>query len=310
MFFTFFQFCLINAIAVAAGFAIALLLRDNYLAAHRRQEPEEPVLPLMGQAEPEPSAAAESEEPPLEEPELTIPNEPSSAAANLHGKVDEFDESQIPKRFKVETILENMKTSGVSDPNPEETPDFSSTPQAAESFSAAPDAFEMSDEDEIPSRALSSSSEPLLNIDVVEQAEDTNDPGRVDGVSSLARKVLGEDYDFGSFAEKPQTVTEESAEQQEFSEAAETGEDAELRKNGERSEAAEQDEYAHQRETTLPQDTIPERQSANERIVAPLFHEEMIDTSLIEQDYSPNLVFTEDSPPMLPKRKASVRREA
>jgi len=300
-FVTFLKFFFVNALSVAEGFGVALLLREHYWTLFRGLQRKEHLSESIERPVPEPPAVTESEESsipsisamespePALEPEIPVDSPPIDTN---HHKVDEFDETLVPKGFKVETVLENMVTSGVSDPDPELVPDFSTTPQATDSFSVAADALEESDEDEFFSKALSFVSELQPTIDVVVEPsteEGLNDLERIDGVSALAIEVLGKDFDFKSFSKTQWDDPEKSAAQQEFVEVIELGNDA------------------YRTESTFLKDTGPIRESTSDQTINFLFPGEMIATAFLEQDRSTNLVFTTDSPSMLPGKKG-VRR--
>ena len=143
----------------------------------REQQREEFVPVAFEYEEPEPVEESEGfEEPPPPEPVLESEIPIDSSSMNADRKIDEIDETLLPAGFKVESILENMSTSGVSEPNPEQVPDFSTTPQAADSLSASPDAFDESGDEEDFTQTPAFESESLPTIDIAQETTIGEEP--------------------------------------------------------------------------------------------------------------------------------------
>jgi hypothetical protein len=236
---------------------------------------EEPEEPLVSPPEPIQEFVPPPVSEPIPEPSVVFP--PPDTGPR---KIDELDESLLPKGFKAETALDNMRTAGSSETDPNAVPDFSQTPQATTSSSAVPEAFEESNGAETPVQT----SEPLPAIDIDGLlAEISSNSERIDGISPTAADVLGPDFDFDSLLNPPSF---EPAEQ-------------------ELVKITDLNDDAYRIESGFLQDATPIRESTTDELIETRFPEEMFVATPIKPEYSADQVFPMDSAPMLPLKKAN-----
>ena len=278
VFFSLFKYFLFNVLTVAQGFGLALLLREQYL--HRREFLEEEFVPS-------PSEPLLSEEPPpaVEEPStepVAAPEIPKPLPDSSHHKVDELDESLIPKGFKVDVTLENMRGTDVS--NASDSSDFSVVVHEHDPYSAAA-AFEDDDEDTF-APVPSSETSPLPPIDYDQADESSDDSAENRGVSPLAVQLLGEDYDFQSLVETSAKNDEEPGANLDTGIPTPTD-------DGNRTESSS------------PSGSPTAQESAPHQWIEPAFSREMVEVLLVEPDRPTGLIFTVDTSPMLAKRRKS-----
>ena len=273
-----FKYFLINTIAVAEGFCLALLLREQYrLRTQAVPEefvplPLEPLLPPPIAESEEPSVLSSMEQPP------TQPEEPSvseSLSGSQYRRIDDLDDSLLPKGFKVESVLENLQVS----PNPttENAPDFSVVVHQPDPYSVADTAFE-DDDDAVPP-PTTSGPRPPLDIDAEPTGTATRDS---EGISSLAVELLGKDFDFRSLVKQQSEADVPSV-----------------------VEITDLDNDTYRTESGFLTDAAAVRESLSEQWVGSTFLHTMVDSLFVEPDRSQ--VFTEDSPPMLDRRRKSKR---
>ena len=266
MFLSLFKYFLFNTLTITEGFGFALLLREQYRLRMREfpgeefvSTPSEPVFP-----ETSPLVAEE----PVPEP-VVASEIPAPMSDTPHHKVDEVDESLLPKGFKVDAILENMRdTQGGHEAD---SPDFSVVVHESDPYSAAA-AFEDDDEYEgtfSPVPPSEPSSLPPIDYDAADDLAGNH------GVSSLAVELLGEDFDFQSLA-KPLSEIDEVADENRVTEVMEPGPSS---------------------------GAVPAQELPVAEWIEPAFSREMVDVLLVEPDRPAVMVFTVDSPPMLAKRR-------
>ena len=281
MFLALVKYFLINASLVAEGFGLALLLREQYrLREQERQEAPEEESDL-----PEP-------EPPFSEPsdtESETPLDPSSVdpvtvleealLPHSPSKVDEIDDTLLPKEFKAESILKGMRdpASPLAPPDVTNGEDFAVMPH--ESRSAADRAFD--DDDEEDAFPPSPSEPGPLEFEPTDEAASDG------GISPLAAELLGKDFDFRSMV-NPSAEPDESDEPV-AAEITELGDDA------------------YRTESGFLTDGETVRESMSWQLIESTFDREMVEALFIEPDRSTDQVFTMDSPPMLVRRRKKTK---
>ncbi len=322
MFFFLLKLLLFCVITIAEGFLLALLLQELYqsrsiepLREEFRPAPDETFYPTETSSVEnfqEPVSLPNPQKPEeLEEPIIPTVAEPfpKSPSESRHYNSDDFDESLLPKGFKVDSVFENMLDAGASTDAFEEIPEMIPTDSNVDSFSG-PNVFEEEENADFGEESFSFESGPLSPIEMDESekvGETTSDSDQTADVLALAFELSGKDFDFESLLKKAPSDTETVESLLKMSVIG----DETFETSTEQPETAEITELeggSYRTECAFLADSAAVRESATDQRIEATFSQEMVDEQVLEQDRSTDFVFTEDTPPMLPKRQRTKKR--